>query len=147
MGLGGSKRSDNSGRDRIAVQKKCKVTPRAACQNILKIPKFLPDYFFVTKTMRFVFVVRGYAAFVLIKRPLLSDIKGMSKVSRGERLMTYFSSLFVDEDGDVAHEFYYETFDENNSSRLVKKVDNLRPLVSFLRMYFFLFHLALPSSA
>ncbi|VDD94373.1 unnamed protein product [Enterobius vermicularis] len=89
MGLGGSKRSDNSGRDRIAVQKKCKVTPRAACQNILKIPKFLPDYFFVTKTM---------------------------------------SSLFVDEDGDVAHEFYYETFDENNSSRLVKKVDNLRPL-------------------
>uniref|UniRef100_A0A0N5ADT6 Ovule protein n=1 Tax=Syphacia muris TaxID=451379 RepID=A0A0N5ADT6_9BILA len=90
MGLGGSKRTEPSGKNKVTTQSNCKVTLECMGHNFMKIPKFLPDWFFVKEKM---------------------------------------SSLFVDEDGDIAHEFYYETFnDENNSSKLVRRVDNLKPL-------------------
>ncbi|VDK55719.1 unnamed protein product, partial [Anisakis simplex] len=39
------------------------------------------------------------------------------------------SSLFVDEDGDSANEFYLESFEkQRNLTTLVRKVDNLRPM-------------------
>lgn len=45
----------------------------------------------------------------------------------------YFSALFVDEDGDAAHEFYEETDveseDDSKRKRLDRVRDNLKPKV------------------
>lgn len=64
-----------------------------------------------------------------IDRPIFSPI-----LSAAQRFLPdYFfvtetiSSMFVDEDGDIANEFYFETTDDSVIRRLVKKLDNLRP--------------------
>ncbi|VDM39041.1 unnamed protein product [Toxocara canis] len=65
----------------------------------------------------------------LMRRPFSSNI-----VVAERFLPEYFfvtetnSSLFVDEDGDTANEFYCESFDKHKRlAELVRKVDNLRP--------------------
>ncbi|EFP03954.1 hypothetical protein CRE_13246 [Caenorhabditis remanei] len=43
------------------------------------------------------------------------------------------SSQYIDEDGDVANEFYQETMSDGEKRRLCRLIKNLRPKVSNFR--------------
>uniref|UniRef100_A0A0M3IFL6 Exostosin domain-containing protein n=1 Tax=Ascaris lumbricoides TaxID=6252 RepID=A0A0M3IFL6_ASCLU len=122
MGLTGSKKEEANERKGRAAEvpiRKGRIARRAFSANFVAAQRFLPDYFFVTETnSRF---VRIFCVPDVIMQPgIWPPLEHYTA--------RYFSSLFVDEDGDTANEFYRESFEKHKRlTKLVRQVDNLMP--------------------